>query len=74
MLKKPQVKRDSLIINWPFQNKQCQNDETQKNKENESLPQSLNALYKGLDELGHFFDSSATNKDNVPALRPLPTR
>ena len=74
VLKKPQVKRDSLIINWPFQNKQCQNDDTQKNEGNESLRQFLNALYKGLDELGHVFDSSATNKDNAPALRLLPTR
>ena len=74
VLKKPQVKRDSLIINWPFQNKQCQNDETQKNKGNESLPQFLDALYKGLHELGHILDSCATNKDNTPTLRLLPTR
>lgn len=73
-LKKPQVKRDSLIINRPFQNKQSQNDETPKNKGNELLPQFLDVLYKGLHELGHILDSSATNKDNAPALRPLPTR
>ena len=29
--------RDSLI-NWPFQNKQCQNDVNQKNKGKDSLP------------------------------------
>ena len=74
VLKKPQVKRDSLIINRPFQNKQSQNDKTPKNKGNELLPQLLDALYKGLHELGHILDSSATNKDNAPALRPLPTR
>ena len=71
---KKSVKRDSLIINWPFQNKQCQNDETQKHKGNESLPQFLDALYKGLHEPGHILDSSATNKDNAPALRLPPTR
>ena len=66
--------RDSLIINWPFQNKQCQNDETQKNKGNESLPQFLDAFYKGLHGLGHMLDSYATNKDDAAAPRPLPTR
>ena len=74
VLKKPQVKRDSLIINRPFQNRQSQSDETQKNKGNELLPQFLDALYKGLHELDHILDSSATNKDNAQALRPLPTR
>ena len=74
VLKKPQVKRASLIINRPFQNKRSQNDETPRNKVKELLPQFLDALYKGLHKLSHILDSSATNKDSAPALRPLRTR
>lgn len=63
--------RDS-VINCSFQNKQCQNDETQKNKGNESLPQFLEAFHKGLHELRHMLDSYAAKNDDAPALRSLP--
>ena len=65
-------KMQDSLINWPFQNKQCQNDETQNNKGNESLPQFLDTFYKDLHELGHMLDSYAAKKDDAPALRPLP--
>ena len=60
-----------ILIYWPFQNKQCQKDETQKVQGHESIPQFLDAFYEGLHELGHMLRSCATNKDYAPALRPL---
>ena len=66
------AKMEDSLINWPFQNKQCQNDETQKNKGNESLPQFLEAFHKGLHELRHMLDSYTAKNDDAPALWPLP--
>ena len=60
------------LINRPFQNKQRQNDETQKNRGSESLPQFLEAFYEGYHELGHMLDSYAAKNDDAPALRPFP--
>ena len=63
---------DKILDRCPFQNKQTNLDETQNSEDNELLPEFLDALYKGLHELGPMnAQQYATNKGDAPALKPL---